>query len=132
MHDKTHSPSKYSFYNILSLFSPVYATIPVHNMGSVALIEALHAKTHSQDFKLFNMHSIDAAFDKIHQLRFLQPVALGGRAAGITITAHAAGHTVGGTVWKIKKDTEDIVYAVDYNHKKERLDFDRERRRHFY
>ena len=28
---------------------------------------------------------------------------------------------IGGTIWKIVKDgEEEIVYAVDYNHKKER------------
>jgi cleavage and polyadenylation specificity factor subunit 2 len=27
---------------------------------------------------------------------------------------------IGGTVWKITKETEEILYAVDYNHKKER------------
>ena len=36
------------------------------------------------------------------------------------ITPFAAGHTIGGTVWRIKKDTDEIVYAVNYNHKKER------------
>ena len=30
---------------------------------------------------------------------------------------------IGGTMWKIVKDgEEDIIYAVDYNHKKERWD----------
>lgn len=43
-----------------------------------------------------------------------------GKGAGITISAHAAGHLVGGTLWKISKDGEDIIYAVDYNHRKER------------
>lgn len=29
---------------------------------------------------------------------------------------------VGGTIWKIVKDGEEVfIYAVDYNHKKERL-----------
>lgn len=29
---------------------------------------------------------------------------------------------IGGTMWKIVKDgEEDIIYAVDYNHKKERF-----------
>jgi cleavage and polyadenylation specificity factor subunit 2 len=29
---------------------------------------------------------------------------------------------IGGNIWKIVKDgEEEIVYAVDYNHKKERL-----------
>lgn len=32
-----------------------------------------------------------------------------------------AGHMVGGTIWRISKvGEEDIVYAVDFNHKKER------------
>lgn len=38
----------------------------------------------------------------------------------LEITPHEAGHTLGGTVWRIKTETDDIVYAVDYNHKKER------------
>jgi len=36
------------------------------------------------------------------------------------IHASAAGHSLGGAIWKIKKDTDDIVYAVNWNHKKER------------
>lgn len=47
-----------------------------------------------------------------------------GKCQGISITAYPAGHTIGGTIWKIKKDTEEIVYAVDYNHKKERFVYD--------
>lgn len=44
-----------------------------------------------------------------------------GKGNGLTITPYAAGHMVGGTMWKILKDgEEDILYAVDYNHKKER------------
>lgn len=39
---------------------------------------------------------------------------------GITITPSIAGHTLGGTVWRVRKDTEDIVYAVHFNHKKDR------------
>jgi cleavage and polyadenylation specificity factor subunit 2 len=43
-----------------------------------------------------------------------------GKGEGITITPYAAGHLLGGTVWKISVDTEDIIYAVDYNHRNER------------
>lgn len=31
-----------------------------------------------------------------------------------------AGHSLGGTIWKIIKDQEEFVYAVDYNHKSEK------------
>lgn len=44
----------------------------------------------------------------------------GGGPSGITVTPYAAGHLLGGTLWKISKDTEDVLYAVDFNHKKER------------
>lgn len=44
-----------------------------------------------------------------------------GKGHGLTITPLPAGHMIGGTLWRITKDgEEDIVYAVDYNHKKER------------
>ena len=33
-----------------------------------------------------------------------------------------SGHLLGGTVWKITKDGEDVIYAVDFTHRKERLD----------
>ena len=44
-----------------------------------------------------------------------------GKGHGIQITPLPAGHMIGGTIWKIVKDgEEEIVYAIDYNHKKER------------
>lgn len=44
-----------------------------------------------------------------------------GNGQGLTITPLAAGHMIGGAIWKISKEgEEEIVYAVDYNHKKER------------
>ena len=44
-----------------------------------------------------------------------------GKGHGLQITPLPAGHMIGGTIWKIVKDgEEEIVYAIDYNHKKER------------
>lgn len=43
-----------------------------------------------------------------------------GKGEGITIMPYNAGHTLGGTTWKITKDQEEFVYAVDYNHKSEK------------
>ena len=41
--------------------------------------------------------------------------------AGLAVTPVAAGHMIGGAMWRIVKEgEEDIVYAVDVNHKKER------------
>ena len=46
-------------------------------------------------------------------MRYLEPGRLHGRGAAITVTPLAAGHMVGGTIWKINKETEEIVYGND-------------------
>ena len=68
------------------------------------------------------MDDVDAAFDESRMitLRYAEPRRLHGRGSAITVTPLAAGHMVGGTIWKINKETEEIVYAVDFNHKTER------------
>jgi cleavage and polyadenylation specificity factor subunit 2 len=38
----------------------------------------------------------------------------------IFIIPSIAGNSIGSAIWKIQKDTDEIIYAVDYNHKKER------------
>jgi cleavage and polyadenylation specificity factor subunit 2 len=57
---------------------------------------------------------------KMTLLRYSQPFSLQGKCQGIIITPFGAGHTIGGTIWRIRKHTEDIVYTVDFNHRKER------------
>ncbi len=43
-----------------------------------------------------------------------------GKGEGIVLTPLPAGHMIGGCMWKILKDgEEEIIYAVDFNHKKE-------------
>jgi hypothetical protein len=43
-----------------------------------------------------------------------------GKGAGVKITAFPAGHLIGGAVWRVTFDDQEFVYAVDYNHRKER------------
>lgn len=98
----------------------------------------LYQSKHEQsDFDMFTLDDVDNAFDKVTQLKYSQHFLLTGtlslillyrtnmcillgKGGNIEVTPYAAGHIIGGTIWKIKKETEEIVYAVDYNHKKER------------
>jgi cleavage and polyadenylation specificity factor subunit 2 len=67
------------------------------------------------------LDDIDAAFEKIQQVKYSQTINLKGKGQGLQITALPAGHMIGGTIWKVLKEgEEEIVYAVDYNHHKER------------
>ncbi|KAI9258770.1 beta-lactamase-like protein [Phascolomyces articulosus] len=103
----------------LGLKCPVYSTVPVVNMGKMCMYDLHQSKTNEMEFDTFTLEHVDEAFDKITSLRYSQPYALPGKCQGITITAYAAAHTIGGTIWKIKQDTDEIVYAVDFNHRKE-------------
>ncbi|KAF9112440.1 cleavage and polyadenylation specificity factor subunit 2 [Mortierella sp. AM989] len=104
----------------LGLRAQTYATFPVMDMGRLTLYDIWQSKRNTEDFTTFNLEDIDQAFEAITCLRYQQPTELAGKCKGITITASSAGHTVGGTVWKISKDTESILYAVDYNYRKDK------------
>ena len=81
----------------------------------------LQARHSIEDFDKFSLDEVDLCFEKMTQLKYSQTVNLKGKVQGLTVTPIPAGHMIGGTIWKIvKDDEEDIVYAVDYNHKKER------------
>lgn len=105
----------------LGLKCPVYSTIPIFKMGQMFLYDLYQSRHNSEEFDLFTLDDIDAAFDQIIQLKYSQTVQLKGKGHGLTITPYATGHMVGGAMWRIVKEgEEDIIYAVDYNHKKER------------
>ncbi|CAG8535872.1 10008_t:CDS:10 [Ambispora gerdemannii] len=107
-------------YGNFGLTCPVYATVPVVHMGRMCMYDCYQSKANEEEFDTFALDNVDTAFEKVTSLKYSQPTALTGKCQGITITAYSAGHTLGGTIWKIKKDPEEIVYAVDYNHKKEK------------
>ncbi|KAJ7180289.1 beta-lactamase-like protein [Mycena crocata] len=64
---------------------------------------------------------VQEAFDSVNTLRYSQPTRLQGKCQGLTITPFNAGHTVGGTIWKIRSPSSGtILYAVNVNHMRER------------
>lgn len=103
------------------LSCPIYATIPVYKMGQMFMYDLFQSWHNNSEFSLFTLDDVDAAFDKIVQLKYNQSVSMKGKGFGLTITPLPAGHMIGGTIWKIVKiGEEDIIYATDFNHKKER------------
>ncbi|KAK0528605.1 hypothetical protein OC842_004492 [Tilletia horrida] len=65
---------------------------------------------------------IEEAFDAITTVRYLQPTHLvEGKLVGMSLTAYSAGHSLGGTVWKIRSPLSGtILLALEYNHNRER------------
>lgn len=97
---------------------PILGTLPVHHLGMVALYEAFEsAAQFGAAPAAINLDLVDRAFDQMIQLRFAQTFLLPG--SGLAIQAQPAGHTVGGTVWRIRAGDDTIVYAPAFNHKRE-------------
>ena len=83
---------------------------------------------------------VQDAFNSMNTLRYSQPTHLQGgpfknflcsfqpmivvtlgKCQGLTITPFNAGHTLGGTIWKIRSPSSGtIIYAVNMNHMRER------------
>lgn len=102
------------------LCCPIYATVPVYKMGQMFLYDWVNGHSSVEEFTLFNLDDIDAAFERVQQVKYSQTILLKGD-NGLQITPLPAGHMIGGAIWRITKmGDEEIVYAVDYNHKKER------------
>ncbi|OQR96138.1 cleavage and polyadenylation specificity factor subunit [Achlya hypogyna] len=102
----------------LGLRAPVYATLPVYRMGEIVLYEAFQARTKDDlAFNLFSLDDVDQVLETFIQLKYSQKLRLSGQGEGIYITPHAAGHLIGGSIWSIVKETDEIIYAVDYNHR---------------
>lgn len=100
---------------------PIFMTVPVSKMGEMFMYDWFASHDSYEDFKAFSLEDVDATFAKVKQLSYNQTHALGGKGQGITITPLPAGHMIGGTIWRIcKEGEEDIIYAVDFNHKRER------------
>ncbi|KAJ9679451.1 hypothetical protein PVL29_021397 [Vitis rotundifolia] len=105
----------------LGLSAPVYSTEPVYRLGLLTMYDQYLSRKQVSEFDLFTLDDIDSAFQNVTRLTYSQNYHLFGKGEGIVIAPHVAGHLLGGTVWKITKDGEDVIYAVDFNHRKERL-----------
>lgn len=97
---------------------PVYVTGAGHKMGQMVAYDAyLNAYQSSARVTPFDLDDVDAAFREMTQLRYRQEVSL--CEDRVHVTPYPAGRLVGGAIWKIHVGEHDIVYAVDYNHKRE-------------
>ncbi|KZT29349.1 hypothetical protein NEOLEDRAFT_593368 [Neolentinus lepideus HHB14362 ss-1] len=149
--DLAHSGFYAYAYSRWGLKAPAYTTLPVQAMGRVAAAEDVDGVRDEEDVGdnldkqegednamdmtadsellkekngkkyIASVQEVHEAFDSINVLRYSQPCHLQGKCQGLTITPFNAGHSLGGTIWKIRSPSAGtILYAVDMNHMKER------------
>ncbi len=97
--------------------TPVYATFPTVKMGQMTLWD-YHAHI-SLDGGLppFSLEQMDAAIARLQTVKYSQSISL----AGLSITAHRAGHVVGGAFWLLRRlqDETNVVVTSTYSIAKE-------------
>ena len=62
----------------LGLKCPIYATIPVYKMGQMFMYDLYQSRHNCEEFDLFTLDDVDAAFDLIIQVKYSQTVQLKG------------------------------------------------------
>ena len=103
--------------------TPVCATTPVAKMGQLTLYDLFAARHSEGDFDAFTLDDVDAAFSGVQQLKYTQTLTLArpdSAATAVSVAPFAAGHTLGGALWRITAGAEEVVYAVDWNNRGER------------
>ena len=63
----------------LGLKCPIYATIPVYKMGQMFMYDLYQSRHNCEDFDLFTLDDVDAAFDLIVQVKYSQTIQLKGK-----------------------------------------------------
>ena len=105
-------------------YTQIYSTVPVSTLGRLSTLELTPPGPTVQDVKseieyeYLTKKDVEKVFDRITTLRYSQPTHL---SHGIQVTAYPSGHSIGGTIWNIKKDQESIVVMLDWNHARERI-----------
>lgn len=77
----------------LGLKCPIYATIPVFKMGQMFMYDLYQSRNNCQEFELFTLDDVDAAFDLITQVKYSQTVQLKGQSAEYTEGSDKVSHT---------------------------------------
>ena len=109
------------------LDAPIYATIPTYQMGGILLRDA-YASTHSRssrDRARFAMQFVDRTMEMFVNggLNYRERLKLPNNSTQskipIFVRASPAGRLLGGSVWRIFNEFDNVVYAVDYNHQRD-------------
>ena len=105
-------------------YTQIYSTVPVSTLGRLSTLEltppgpTVSDVKSETEYEYLTNKDVEKVFDRITTLRYSQPTHL---SHGIQVTAYPSGHSIGGTIWNIKKDQENIVVMVDWNHARERI-----------
>lgn len=112
----SHCEIKY-FGGLISLSEKfkgkIIMTLPIFRFSKIIFNEIFKNDEILKNQK-FTLKELENIYDSITIVKYSQPIDIG----ILRVTAQNAGHSLGGTIWSILKDNENITVALDINHKK--------------
>mmetsp|Transcript_334 Transcript_334/g.618 ORF Transcript_334/g.618 Transcript_334/m.618 type:complete len:893 (+) Transcript_334:113-2791(+) len=104
---------------------PVICTLPVLKMGHMVLYD-LYCNREYEGWDdsaspRFTLDDVDCALSMTQTVKFNQSIdlcAAGGSAADTSLCAYPAGRTIGGSCWRIRHGTTEVVYVMDMHLRK--------------
>ncbi len=76
----------------LGLRCPVYATIPVYKMGQMFMYDLYQSRRNGEEFDLFTLDDVDAAFEQVVQVKYSQTIQLKGQSNTAPTYTHIQYH----------------------------------------
>eukprot|EP00002_Diphylleia_rotans_P017896 TRINITY_DN3473_c0_g1_i5.p1 TRINITY_DN3473_c0_g1~~TRINITY_DN3473_c0_g1_i5.p1 ORF type:complete len:629 (-),score=117.29 TRINITY_DN3473_c0_g1_i5:599-2485(-) len=98
----------------------IYATKAAKFLAEQTIKAFIKTKSSEQFFSLFTLEDIDRTFRLFDELAYSEYRNIKRHNSFIKIRSQAAGHSVGGAFWEISNEIDKIIYAVDYNHQRDR------------
>ena len=138
--DLAHCGALPYLYSTLKCTAPIYMTIPIMLLGSLAIYDAYLA--HNEEYNkssstntsstsitnnsitAFTLENVKETFETalyggyVHTLRYLEEISFS--TENIILSPSNSGYMLGGSVWRISRGTETILYAPVFNHKNEK------------
>lgn len=111
---------------------PIIATVPVPRLCMRLLYDTYQNYSDRREFTAFSMSDIDDAFENAIQLKYSQRYHLTGKGEGVSVTPFCAGHTLGGAVWRIEHDLDDVVYMMNVAHRPDRYAWEEGEKKSFF
>lgn len=100
-------------YHLQHPETPVYATFPTVKLGQMTLYDQHAALTMDGKRPPFTLEEVDQAFGSVTCIKYSQSI----RIKDLSVTAHRAGHVVGGAFFVLfgMKDETSVVVTSNYH-----------------
>jgi len=112
----SHSGALAYLVHRYDLKATVYCTFPVYKLTKMAICDNYLNQKISRDFQAFTIDEIETALQNFCQLKYSQRITKEIGDTELNLTPYAAGHTLGGAIWKIAYRKQDILYIADFYH----------------